>query len=1053
MEKYNLNVDSQQLMTYFRQGVTSETKVLPSMSQVQNANELTLQDRKHELLHFISRPIDVYKGIWTTSQSQNDELIPAGLLFPDLLYKNSQYQEKMRGFVGFRGHIRVRLIINAQKFQQGILMAYWIPNYKNLIGKANLIRASLAGKSGCAHVLINCEGGTEQTIEIPYVNQHTFYNSITDQGNYGALFLTVFGQLKSESSPDVGLRIQAWVENPELEYPTSVLPVLTQGVEEESMHTNTADVPNSSATITLDDVMTELKNFQIKPSYMAKTAGNLLQLAGYQKPTNIGSINRSSLRTNSYMANFGGEQMSHKMALAANNELMSMPDAGGSYLDEMNIINICKAPTYYKTFSMSTTDGENKVLFSDNVHPAKFVQTGTSGVMNSTFLGYASACFGQWRGGIKYTFICAKTGFHSGTLRVTFVPGLYSPFDNPTTVPTGIDLDRSYQETYDLRDLTEFSFTVPYTSTREFLNIVNEYSVGEQSVKQRNYSTGSIIVDVFVPLRAPEGTIAQSFDIMVLVAGADDFTPENPVPPNIFPYSDRAIPTSSRKWKTVNTEGISMDEQHNREDAIHSSDDLIGSARLKKELLASALCVGEHVSSIKNLLARAGTFHVGSQTLSSTVYDIAPFDFQAPRNANTLDDPFFFDYIDYYSYLFGFYRGGVRITIDPGFTGLASNMTCVLKMTSSLNNYYPFGDISRASTRLFSNVPKQFLYSPFSTQVVKPSIEGTIEVEIPYYSLSHVTPVLVREQTQDQVEESNYPFPLLTYYISGSAIGNTAGSGNMTPTFYRSCADDFRFQYMLGPPQVHFINYYDTRSPLDPIQFSNVDYRNEPVSRVGNSANGLFGDSFTFAVSPSETLFVVPNQFLAVSAANNEIYAMPETKYGVAWSTTGNHLTVITSSFPVPASGLRFFTNPVSTTGTFPINIAWTSYSVVAPTSGSQAVPQPCCKWVTESISTGTTNITIPSQSSTAIQYGVDFILTKPLLVSKLRTTAPAENADMFFINTGTTVRFSLVGSGSNTSISISLPDNNLTGWIILTLGSNAAIATNTFSPTAVTQF
>jgi len=187
----------------------------------------------------------------------------------------------------------------------------------------------------------------------------------------------------------------------------------------------------------------------------------------------------------------------------------------------------------------------------------------------------------------------------------------------------------------------------------------------------------------------------------------------------------------------------------------------------------------------------------------------------------------------------------MRLSIDPGFVGTYNNMTCLIKMRSSLNNYYPLTDIPRVSTRLFSAVPKQLLYSPFSTQVVKPSIEGIIDIEVPYYSLSHVTPVLVQEQTQSQVEESNYPFPIITYLVSGSAISNAGTAGQMTPTIYRACADDFRFQYMLGPPQVHFINYYDI-APTAGIQFADVDYRNQAVTRDGNAANGLFGSSYTF---------------------------------------------------------------------------------------------------------------------------------------------------------------------------------------------------------------
>lgn len=1054
MEQYNLNVDKQELMTYFRQGVVSETKVLPSMSQVRNANELTLQDRKHDLLNFVSRPIDVYKGVWTTGQSTNTELIPSGLLFPDLLYKNPQYQEKMRGFVGLRGKICVRLIINAQKFQQGVLMAYWIPNYKNLKGKAALIQASLAGKSGCANIKINCEGGTQQTIEIPYVNQHTFYNSITDQGNYGALFLVVFGKLNSTNSTDVGVKVQTWLKDPELEYPTAVMPVITQGIEEENMHSNTADVPISGALMTKHDLLDNLSSLELKPSYMVKTAANILQAAGYQKPTNIAGVTRASLRTNNYMANSGGEHMAHKMALFANNELMPMPEAGGSYEDEMKIQNICKAPTYYKTFSVSTTNAENFVLFTDNVHPAKFVQVGTSGVMNSTFVGYTSAAFGLWRGSMKYTFICAKTGFHSGTLRVTYVPGLYSPFPNPNAVPSNINLDRCYQETYDLRDLTEFSFTAPYVSTREYLNVINEFSVNQQTVKPYNYSTGCIIVDVFVPVRAPEAVV-QQFDIMVLVAAGDDIDLQMPTAPNIYPYTETRA-TAERVWH-VNTQGISMDERHDREEAIKTSDDLIGSAKPKMDMLSAALCVGESVSSIKSLLGRFGTYYTAPATVTAnTVYDIAPFDFQTPRTASTFNTAFTFDYIDYFSYLYGFYRGGMRISIDAGSAGSYSALTYIVKMRTSLGSFYPTGEIPRVSTRVLSAVPKQLLYSPFATQVIKPSLEGLIDVEVPYYSASHVAPVLVQEQTQDLVEESNYPFPLITFYTSGAATAITGNIANIQPTIYRACSDDFRFQYLLGPPQVHFIPYEDVPGSSS-FQIFNVIYNNEPVTRVGNSANGLFGSAYTFGVNPSGTLFYLPNQMLAVSTDNSEIYALPENTYTIAWSTSGSRLEVLLAPYSIPTGGLYVFSNrTINANNT--ITELWSKYTIVSPNAGTlQSVPDPCSKFESETVTLDTSSnprrIIIPALSNNYIVSGTDFTLNVPVLLT-IGTNSASDNVPLIIVNKGTLVRL-IIELAPNGNYSIALHNASTgtrIGAFVISLASNTGFTTNSFSPTAVTE-
>jgi hypothetical protein len=396
MEKLDIEKQTQENMTYFRQGISSETQALTNMQQFEYSNAITLNDRKHDIKNFISRPIDVYKGLWTTDQNQGAELIPQGILFPNVFLANNQYQEKVRGFVALKGFLNIRILVNPQKFQQGKLIAYYIPNYLNLTTKAKMIQKSLSGRSGCPCAYINCEGGTATTMRIPYVNQHTFYNLVTNQGNFGALFLAVLLPLKSITSGDtLGIRIQAWMDDTELQFPTAVMPVLTQGFEEEKIHPVTANPDDSSASLKLSDIVSNLENFEFKPSYLAKTAGNLFQLAGYQKPVNTTAIERSHLMTAAYMANSNGEFMGHKLSLSAANEIPPCASEAGSTTDEMNIQHIAQIPTYYRTFNVDTTMDQNTVVWIDNVHPAKFSPSGTEGVLDSTMVGYVSAPFAQ----------------------------------------------------------------------------------------------------------------------------------------------------------------------------------------------------------------------------------------------------------------------------------------------------------------------------------------------------------------------------------------------------------------------------------------------------------------------------------------------------------------------------------------------------------------------------------------------------------------------------------------------------------------------------------
>jgi len=252
---------------------------------------------------------------------------------------------------------------------------------------------------------------------------------------------------------------------------------------------------------------------------------------------------------------------------------------------------------------------------------------------------------------------------------------------------------------------------------------------------------------------------------------------------------------------------------------------------------------------------------------------------------------------------------------------------------------------------------------------------------------------------------------------------------------------------------VHFINYYDI-APTAGIQFADVEYRNQAVTRVGNSANGLFGSSYTFAVTPLENAFFTPNQFLCTTVGNDAIYAMPEDSYGIAWATTGDHLHINTNPYNNPTGGLWFFSNAVSSTGATPFGEAWTKYTVVPPASGSlQAQPHPCCKWETETITLTGTSVLIPSQSVTPITFHANFTLTKPLLLAETRTTSTPQNVDFLFVDTNKVVKFDLVGPSPNYSMEVRSSSDVVLGFLILTLGSNLGFTTNSFSPTLVSEY
>lgn len=955
MEKEQINIDEEQVMTYNRQGVSGATTVLPEMEDMPLANSLTLDDRVHTLVDFLKRPVDILSPdfLWTTTQKAGDELIPTGISLPNDYFKNPMVSEKLKGFLGVTGTLKMRIMINAQKFQQGALMPYWIPNSSNMPGKTAMVRKSLSGKSGCAHVIINCDGGTEQDLAIPYVNQHMFHNLATGQGEYGKLFLTPFLQLFSATGTTVGVRIQMWMENPQPQFATSAIPAFVSSqsisqIEESNMHAGSSSPINKGGGLDVGRILNTVKTSRFTPSYLSRSLANVFQLMGFSKPTQTASIQRMEIRPASYMANYNGEFMGHKLALEKENELLGMDAPAGTKIDEMSINHLATIPTYYKTFSVNTLNHpqphtEGAIVFTDRVHPMKFVPSFPTGVLNSTFLGYTAASFAQWRGGLTYHFTVAKTCFQTGTLRVSFLPGVYD--DVPTNLKTAVgaqwQVERCYQATFDLKEKNEFSFTVPFPSTRPFLHCVNPWSPASSEVSLKNYCVGTLVMDVFIPFVAPP-TVASQFEIAVWVSGAKDISFANPVAPTIFPYFDSNV---------VQAQSFSQQQATNR----HSGGEgqpACGQEKSKGAFYASAYCTGEIVSSIKALMSRFGPFYFSNPMPTTTSIVISPYNFASPLGENTSEK--LFDYMDYFSFLYAFCRGGVRFIMDPG---EYTDTVWKIGMRSSLNAFYPRSNIPRAN--VVTHLPRQYVKGPSSMSLVRSSLEGFVSFEVPYYSLTHMTPVFAGEHNRHGVEESNYPLPLVTL------IPRNSTPVELNIEMYRSCADDFRFMYIIGPPQVAILP-----SSVDPIPFQIAPASYWPVSvtRVKDDFQGLFGAPSSILVEGMpEVVFETSSQLLAINNNTTKLWCLPSNMVcGLA--RVNNQIKISTSNF-VGASKLNLLTSSpllYQTEATTEFNMVVVPKIIEAAPSIDffQSRPVPCLTFEQGIVQLGdnNTSINIPGQ-------------------------------------------------------------------------------------------
>ncbi len=150
----------------------------------------TREDRIHTIKDFLSRPIIIQTGLWSSATASETQLYTAN--FPESLISNAMYQEKLRGFVGLRATLVVKVQVNSQPFQQGRLMLQYYPYAQYMPNRVALVNSTLQGRSGCPRTDLDLSVGTEIEMRIPYVSPHVYYNLITGQGSFGSIYLVVY---------------------------------------------------------------------------------------------------------------------------------------------------------------------------------------------------------------------------------------------------------------------------------------------------------------------------------------------------------------------------------------------------------------------------------------------------------------------------------------------------------------------------------------------------------------------------------------------------------------------------------------------------------------------------------------------------------------------------------------------------------------------------------------------------------------------------------------------------------------------------------------------
>jgi hypothetical protein len=760
------------------------------------------EQREHTIKDFLSRPILLNTASWTTSNVAGTNIYQGQ--FPQSLLSDTMYFDKINMFYGFKATMVFRVMVNSEPFQQGRLILSWQPQADYIGVRALVSNTYLIYLTQLPHVDLDIFTDSEIIFEAPYVSPHTHYNVIEQTSTFGWFNVNVYSPLISPTgSVTTNVQIWCYCKDIDLAFPARPQSVVTSRRKRVLRHsTGESELevitpgPISSLFGAVGNLATALNFVPFLAPYVTPLAwaSNILSSTassfGWSKPLSTATIPRMNPSMFNNMANVNTSDNSQNIGMLADAAVSSMPDFGGTKVDEMAIAYIAQVPAYFTSTQWNISAAQDHILFQVVVGPMAYStdSTTTLGVpfKHTCPLFYLASMFAFWRGSINFHIKVVKTQFHSGRLIFVFDPG------NLTDTLTCANSEPLYRQILDLRYANEFTISIPYVSTTPYIGT--------------GQSTGRVNLLVDMPLRAPSSVNAY-VNIIVEVSGGPDTEFAVPTPSIYVPFYNETFLSASLPSPPslpndddlpVQPQALVTDQASSKPSATLSTFELINHDPNSGGLTPAMLCIGERILSLRQILKRSVVWFSSDVSGGPYGYVMSPQSNAVnptPGLAN-VTTPVQVDYLMYLAPLFNYRRGGIRVkfyntdlAVTQQHYGAATNPTTSILLTPS-----------PLSTQVgtYTNYLNPLVVSSELTG-------GGLEVEIPQYA---AIPFFLNE---------SYIFgtsPTVDVYNVNNSLLIKSSIPIVAPRIYRCGADDHSFGYFIGTVPLILASYYaDAMSP------------------------------------------------------------------------------------------------------------------------------------------------------------------------------------------------------------------------------------------------
>jgi hypothetical protein len=347
------------------------------------------------------------------------------------------WSAKLKGFLGIRCDIVLKLQVNAMPFQQGRYMLCWVPlggtiDQTTRINKWYFAHTNtLVQRTQLPHVELDINTDTEVTLRIPYnsitnfLDVDSLINGVASSPTLGTYQLFPYSPLVAASGSTTA-SYTIWVSLENVELIGAAIPQM--GTEEEQKSKDIGPVQDASTKV----FMGSMAMMAFPPAipvaiHLAWTSAitmGVSSIFGWSKPANLDRtyyVQRQGLHQ---VGNADTADNSQVISYSSANQVETAGGYSGTMVDELDFLFLATTPAYVYQFAWNTSQVASTQIFSSSVSPNTCIQmqngSGTNQVTHFPPCGFVSQFFTYWRGSVVFKLKFVKTGFHSGRIAISY---------------------------------------------------------------------------------------------------------------------------------------------------------------------------------------------------------------------------------------------------------------------------------------------------------------------------------------------------------------------------------------------------------------------------------------------------------------------------------------------------------------------------------------------------------------------------------------------------------------------------------------------------------